>query len=81
MGGSVSDHEALSLALARYERCESVAGIMALTFFDELADDAYLTLTRVAMRCGHDLGSPSETVLDFATRRCRAFERMTGKAA
>ena len=72
---------AIEIALARYERAESVAGIMALTFFDDLADDAYLVLTRVAMRCGHDLGSPSETVLDFSIRRTRAFERMTGKAA
>lgn len=81
MAGSISDHEALSLALARYERAERAAGLLATTFFDDLADDAYLVLTRVAMRCGHDLGSPSETVLDFAIRRTRAFERQTGKAA
>lgn len=79
--GSFADHEALRLALEVYERAERIAGLVQTTFCDELADDAYLALTRLAIRCGHDLGSPSATALDFAKRRVRAFNTMTGKAA
>ena len=80
MSGSIADHEALRLALEVYERAERIAGLVQSTFCDELADDAYLALTRLSILCGHDLGSPSATALDFATRRVRAFNNMTGKA-
>lgn len=79
--GSYADHEALRQALETYERAERIAALLQATFADELADDAYLAMTRIAIRCGHDLGSRTETVLDFAIRRVRRFNIQTGKAA
>lgn len=73
--GSIADHEALRIALERYERAERVARLLDAAFSNEIADAAYLALTRLSITCGHDLGSRTETVLDFAQRRVRAFNQ------
>lgn len=79
--GSTADYIALRTALERYERAERVAKLLKATFADDVADAAYLAMTRIAIRCGHDLGSRTETVIDFAIRRVRAFNNTIGKAA
>lgn len=78
--GSYADHVALAYALTDYrvaERCARAYGGQ----FDAIADRAHHKLTKAAILCGHDLGSPSETTLSFSEKRVATFNNTFGKAA
>lgn len=78
IGGSYSDHLALAEALGRYEQAERIATLMGRDI-ERLADKAHEELTRLALLCGHDFASGTETVLTFSRKRVATFSQFTAK--
>jgi hypothetical protein len=77
-GGSYSDHEALASALARYEAAERIATLLGRDI-EQIADKAYLEMTRIAALCGYSMRNSNETAHDFAKRRVACFCRVTAR--
>jgi hypothetical protein len=75
-GGSYADHLALAKALGRYEQAERLALLFGRDI-ERMADRAHEELTRLALLCGHDFGSGTETVLSFSKNRVETFCRIS----
>jgi hypothetical protein len=58
---------ALADALGQYEQAERIATLLGRDI-ESMADKAYLALTDIAIRCGHNLGSSEHTALSFAKK-------------
>jgi len=74
--GCEADHLALIEALSRYETAERIATLLGRDV-ERMADRAHEDLTRLAVLCGHEFASRTDSVLSFSRRRVECFSKMT----